>query len=225
MRLPYALVALQIAVLGLFAAGPAQADTYRSRAEHWEFTLQSRYLDAKTLTSPAGSKLDINSDFGWGFGFGYNFNDHLAMSFDFGWSSPSYDATIVSADIPPAADSQASGELSTSSMHLSLLYNFIAGSFTPFVSAGIGGTFIDSNIASGPPVTGCWYDYWGNYWCDTYQPTYTDSRFSYNAGIGIRWDVARDAFLRASIGTYWIDMKNNGAQDFTTGRFEIGIMY
>jgi hypothetical protein len=147
------------------------------------------------------------------------------MSFDIGWNSPGYDATIVSADTPPLANEQASGELSTSSLHLNLLYNFIAGPITPFVTAGIGSTFVDSNLAYGPPVYSCWYDpYWG-YYCGYYQPTYSESRFSYDASIGMRWDLARDAFLRASIGSYWIDMKNSGNQNFTTGRLEIGFMF
>ncbi len=224
MRSHYPLVALLTAVLGLAATESAQADTYRSRAERWEFTVQMRYLDAETLGFTSGSELDVNSDIGWGFGFGYNFNEHLAMGFDFGWNSPSYDATIASADTP-GVFSQASGELSTSSIHFNLLYNFIAGPITPFIAGGIGSTYVDSNVAYGLPSTGCWYDpYWG-YYCDTYQATYSDSRFSYNASVGLRWDVARDAFLRASIGTHWIDMKNSSTQEFTTGRFEIGFMY
>lgn len=220
----HASVAFLIAVLGVAAAGTAQADTFRSHTDRWEFTVQMRYLDAQTLGSTDGSELDVNSDIGFGFGFAYNFDNHWSLGFDFGWNSPSYNATIASTDTPGTFD-QKSGELSTSSMHLNLLYNFIAGPVTPFIGAGIGTTYVDSNVASGPPSTGCWVDYWGYTWCDTYQPTYSDSRFSYNASIGIRWDVARDAFLRASIGTHWIDTKNNGAQDFTTGRFEIGFMY
>jgi len=225
MRSHHALVTFLIAVLGFAAAGTAQADTYRSRAERWEFTVQMRYLDDKSMSFPNGSELDTNSDIGWGFGFAYNFNDHLSLGFDVGWNSPSYDATLVSADTPALASRRSSGELSTSSINLNLLYNFIAGPVTPFVAAGVGSTYIDSNVASGLPSSSCWYDpYWG-YYCDTYQSTYSDSRFSYNASVGIRWDLARDAFLRASIGSHWIDMKNGGAQDFPFGRLEIGFMY
>ncbi len=225
MRSRYALVAFLIAILGLGATATAQADTYRSRAERWEFTVQMRYVDDQSISFTGGSEFNVNSDIGWGFGFGYNFNEHLAMSFDIGWNSPSYDATIVSADTPALASRRASGELTTSSMHLNLHYNFIAGPITPFVTAGIGSTYVDSNLAYGPPSSSCWYDpYWG-YYCDSYQATYSDSRFSYNASVGMRWDMARDVFLRASIGTHWIDMKNSGDQDFTTGRLEIGFMY
>jgi len=225
MRSHYTLVALLTAVLGLSAANTAQADSYRSRAERWEFTMQMRYLDDKSMSFTGGSEVDVNSNIGWGFGFGYNFNDHLALSMDVGWNSPSYDATIVSADTPPAADRRASGQLSTSSLHLNLLYNFIAGPVTPFVTAGVGTTFIDSNVASGPTSGTCWYDPYYGYYCDSYTPTYSDSRFSYNASVGVRWDMARDVFMRASIGSHWIDMKNSGTQDFTTGRLEIGFMY
>jgi len=138
--------------------------------------------------SPAVSEFNVNSDIGWGFRFGYNFNDHLAMSFDIGWNSPSYDATIVSADTPALASRRASGEMSTSSMHLNLHYNLIAGPITPFVTAGIGTTYVDSNLAYGPPSSSCWYDRTGAITCDSYQPTYSDSRFSYNASVGMRWE-------------------------------------
>lgn len=221
----HTLTALLIAVLGLATVGTAQAETYRSRAEHWEFTLQMRYVDDKSITSTGGSEVDINSDIGFGFGFAYNFNDHLSLGFDIGWNSPGYDATIVSADTPALASRRRSGELSTSSMHLNLLYNFIAGPITPFFAAGIGSTYIDTNIASGLPTSSCWYDPYYGYYCDSYQPTYSDNRFSYNASVGVRWDLARAAFLRASIGSHWIDMKNSGTQDFPFGRLEIGFMY
>jgi opacity protein-like surface antigen len=225
MRRKYVLISVLIAVLSIVTTSTAQADTYRSRTDRWEFTVQMRYLDGQTISFDGGSSFDVNSDVGWGFGFGYNFNEHLALNFDVGWSSPSYDATIVSADTPPLADQRASGELSTSSLHLNLLYNFIAGPITPFVTAGIGSTFVDSNIAYGPPSNSCWYDpYWG-YYCGYYQPTYSENRFSYNASLGVRWDLARDSFLRASIGSYWIDMKNSGSQNFTSGRLEVGFMF
>lgn len=216
-----AVTLLTTAVVGLAASATASA----ARAERWEFTVQMRYLDGQSFTSSGGSQVSTDSEVGWGFGFGYNFNENLALSFDIGWNSPSYDATLVSADIPALASREVSGELSTSSYHLNLLYNFIAGPVTPFVSAGIGSTYVDSNIASGAPSTGCWYDPWYGYICNTYQPTYSDSRFSYNAAVGVRWDLSREVFLRAGLGMQWIDLANGGNQDFTVGRLELGFSY
>jgi opacity protein-like surface antigen len=222
MRLYSVVNVLLIAILSVSAT--AQADTYRSRAERWEFTTQMRYLEGKSIQFTGGSEIDINSNLGWGFSIGYNFSDHLAMGLDVGWNSPSYNARIASADNPGEVN-RANSQLSTSSLHLNLIYNFIAGPITPFVSAGVGSTYVDSNLAYGPSVGTCWWDpYWG-YVCGNYQPTYSASQFSYIAGVGVRWDINRDMFLRAAIGAHWIDLGNGGTQDFTTSRLEIGFSY
>lgn len=215
---------LTAAVAGIAIPGAAHADTYRSRAERWEFTVQMRYVDDHSFDVAGGTQVDVNSDIGWGFGFGYNFNDHLALGVDIGWNSPTYDATIVSADTP-GVSRQVSAEMSTSSIHLNLIYNFLAGPVTPFVSAGIGSTYIDTNIPSGLASTSCWWDPWYGYVCYGYQPTFSDNRFSYNATAGVRWDLSRELFLRAAVGMHWIDLANGGDQGFPVGRLEIGFSY
>jgi len=225
MRSHSVFVAILTAVLGLTAIGTAQASSYSSRAERWEFTVQARYLNAQSIHFNGGSEIDTNSDMGWGFGIGYNFDDHLGMSVDFGWNSPSYDAKIASADTPGTFRRESS-ELSTSSIQLNLHYYFITGPVTPYVSAGLGSTFIDSNIANGSATGACWWDpYWG-YTCSSYQPTYSTNLFSYNGAVGIRWDISREVFLRAAIGKQWINWDNGGSNDaFTATRLEIGFSY
>jgi len=208
----------------LVAIDTAHADGYRSRTGRWDFTVQMRYLDSQSWKADGGSSVNTNSDIGWGFGFGYNFNDHLAMGLDIGWNSPTYDATIMSADTP-GTSRQVSAEMSTSTIHLNLLYNFIAGPITPYVSAGIGSTYIDTNIPSGATGTSCWWDPWYGYVCYGYQPTYSSSRFSYSGAVGVRWDLNPQMFLRASIGSIWIDMSHAGDQAFTNGRLELGFSY
>jgi opacity protein-like surface antigen len=213
---------LTAAVAGVAIPATAHADSYRSRAERWEFTIEMRYVDDQTFDHAAGTQVDVKSEVGWGFGFAYNFNDHLALGMDFGWNSPSYDATVVTDN---GSTYQVGTEMSTSSFHLNLLYNFIAGPVTPFVGAGIGSTYIDTNIPAGPAGTSCYWDPWYGYICYGYQPTYGDSRFSYNALVGVRWDINRDVFLRAAVGSHWIDAATGGDQDFTVGRLEIGFSY
>jgi hypothetical protein len=226
MRTHSIFAAILIAMLGLAATGAAQAaESYRSRAERWEFTVQARPLGEQSIKFNGGSEIDTNSDVGWGFGVGYNFNDHLELSFDITWNSPSYDAKIASADTP-GTFTRANSELSISNLQFNLFYNFIAGPVTPFVSAGLGSTYIDSNIAYGTPVGSCWWDpYWG-YTCSSYQPSYSTSLFSYNTSVGVRWDMSRDVFMRAVIGKSWINWENGGSNDaFTTGRLELGFIY
>jgi opacity protein-like surface antigen len=205
------------------AAGSVQASDFRSRAQSWEFTVQMRGVGAQSFDTPGGTRVDTNSDLGFGFGFGYNFNDHLGLDFEIGWNSPTYDATVVT-DTPGVSAHQ-TGEFDTSTVQLNLVYNLLKGPVTPFVSAGIGSTYIDTNIASGPPGTSCWWDPWYGYVCYGYQPTYSDYRFSYSGAVGVRWDLSQQIFLRAAIGSVWIDMPKGGDQSFTNGRLEVGFSY
>ncbi|HYA37431.1 MAG TPA: outer membrane beta-barrel protein [Candidatus Methylomirabilis sp.] len=226
MRSPTTYVAILIAVLGLVAGGAAQAaEAYHSRAERWEFTVQARPLGEQSVKFDGGTEISTNSDVGWGFGVGYNFDDHLELSFDINWNSPSFDAKIASATTP-GTFINANSEMSISNLQFNLFYNFIAGPVTPYVSAGLGSTYIDSNIAYGNASTGCWYDPWWGYTCSTYQPSYSTSLFSYNTSVGVRWDLTRDVFLRAGIGKSWINWENGGSNDsFTTGRIDLGFSY
>jgi len=96
---------------------------------------------------------------------------------------------------------------------------------TPFVMGGVGWAFVDSNIPSGPPQGVCWWDPWYGYVCGYYQNTYTKDYFSYNLGIGARWDVVPDFFLRGSVGLQRVDLGRAGTTDFVGGRLDLGYMF
>jgi hypothetical protein len=119
----------------------------------------------------------------------------------------------------------ASGVLDTATVALNLSYYFLDGPLTPFVLGGIGWTFVDSNIPSGPPEGVCWWDPWYGNVCTYYQNTYTKDYFSYNVGIGGRWDVFPGFFLRGSVGWQWVDLGKAGITDFMGGRLDLGYMF
>ena len=52
-------------------------------------------------------------------------------------------------------------------------YNFSEKEFTPFVTGGLGWTYIDTNIPTGLPENICWAYPWYGYYCTTYVPTET----------------------------------------------------
>ena len=76
-------------------------------------------------------------------------------------------------------------------------YNILAGNFTPFVTGGMGWTYIDTNIPSGLPENVCWAYPWYGYYCATYVQTQSTTRFSYNVGAGLRLDAGRGVFRAA----------------------------
>ncbi len=76
------------------------------------------------------------------------------------------------------------------------------------------------------PSTGCYWDPWWGYVCYPYPPTYTATEFSYNAALGVCWDIRESFFLRASIGKQWIDVdKASSTPDITLGRLDIGFAF
>jgi opacity protein-like surface antigen len=177
----------------------------QQRAGSLEFILPVTYSSSTSFNGQGGSSADLNSDLGWGFGIGYNLNNHLQLNGIFTWATRSYNATIVQDTGGTLGPRKASGTLDSSTIAFNAVYYFIPSGFTPFVSAGIGSTFIDTNVPSGLAQTGCWYDPWYGYVCDTYQPTKTQTAVSYTAGAGVRFELNRVLSLQGSYNRVWLD--------------------
>ncbi len=106
-------------------------------------------------------------------GSGYNFSDNLATNFGLQWAGVGYDAVVFPED---SGVTTISGSYDACTLSANLIYNFTDNQLTPYVGAGIGWTWIDTNIPSGPPSTGCWWDPWWGYVCYTTYPTKTTRR-------------------------------------------------
>jgi opacity protein-like surface antigen len=105
------------------------------------------------------------------------------------------------------------------------VWNFTDGPFTPYVQAGIGWTNIDSNVADGPPTTGCWWDPWWGYVCRSSYSTYDDTNFSYGAGVGLRYEFGygQRTFVKASYNIQIID--DRADPEYDIWRLEIGRIF
>lgn len=189
------------------------------RGKSWEVFLPLHYTQSKTIKGQGESSVDINDDYGFGFGLGYNFNDHFQLNGSITWSSRGYDATIVQTD---GSTRRYNNNLDTSTLMLGGIYHFLNKNLTPFVSAGIGTTHLDTNIPSGLSSTACWYDPWYGYICDIYVPTKTENALSYNAAIGILFDINRQFGLRVAYSRMWVDLKNaSHTPDFSTWKLDM----
>jgi opacity protein-like surface antigen len=208
-------------LLAAYAVGaPAQGSA--SRAGKWEFTFQPQYVDSKSVTGNNGSRADVSGDWGFGLGLAYNFSNHLALGGELTWGNADYRARIVPGAGNPGSSFDISGTMETSTLRLNGTWNFLATNFTPFVTGGIGATYVDTNIPNGP--TQCWVDPWFGTYCDT--PTRSNTYFSYNAGAGLRWDVNRDFFLRGVYTRQWIDVGGGaGSPAFDQFRIDFGFRY
>ncbi|TVZ40236.1 opacity protein-like surface antigen [Alteromonadaceae bacterium 2753L.S.0a.02] len=214
-----------VAIAGLLlvaGAAEAQKKSYRSRTVESSFLM--KFQDNARLEYEGGTWIDIDDDYGWGFRFGFNYTENLSLGFQFDWLSSPYTAYLA-----PAEDTTEGRtirhKLDMWSGTVKGVYHFFPSRFTPFIEGGLGWATIDSNVASSPPITGCYWHPWWGLICDRYQSSYTDTSFSYELGAGLRFEATNNSFVRASISRRWIDADfATNSPAFYTAQIEIGAM-
>jgi opacity protein-like surface antigen len=191
-----------------------------SRCGEWDFNLPINYADATTINGEGGSSVDLNSDWGIGFGLGYNFNDNFQLNGVFSLAYRGYEANYIREGGESASYN---GNMDTATFALNGVYYFLDGNITPFVTAGIGFTNIDTNIPSGTGETYCYWDPWWGYVCNSYVPTKSENDATYNLGLGARWDINKVFGLQASYNKTWIDVSSaaGGMPDLDVFKFEL----
>jgi len=195
---------------------------YTKRSDKWEASFKLLNNQSSDVDGNNGSKLSIDSDYGWGFTLGYNVNPHILVNFDFSSTTPNYQATAIDDD--DGSSTQINHKMDLFESQFNVVYSLFASQFTPYVQAGVGWAYIDSRVASGPPSTGCWWTWWG-YVCNSYQNTYNDDRFSYNVAVGFRYELDNSLFLRASYKQAIIDFSNSDDASIGSYHLEIGSIF
>ena len=181
------------------------------------------YQLGSTFDFEGGSTVKTNDDWGFVMTSGYNFSDNLDRSFGLKWAGIGYDANVVKDD---GGVTGISGTYDVWGLSANLLYNLGQGPLTPFVGAGIGWTWIDTNVPNGLPSTGCWWDPWYGYICYTDYPTKSTDAFSYQAMLGLRYAFNPATFLRLSYISQWMDLdKATSTPRFDVIGLEIGWMF
>jgi opacity protein-like surface antigen len=204
-----ALVLTIIAVVAMHASvtGAQENTTIRpsNRSGDIEYTLPIIYTDSATIKGSGGSSADLNSDWSFGFGIGYDINENFLINGLFTWSSRGYEAKDV---LENGSTSRYNGTLDISTISLNGTYYFLDRNITPFVSGGIGWTYIDNNIPSG---LGSSYF------------TKSENDVSYNIGLGVRWDIVKNLSLQAGYNKMWIDVSgaSGGMPDFDVYKIDI----
>ena len=170
----------------IFLAIPGIALAQGDRSGSWEWSFAALYQESKSMGSEGESTLDVDSALGFGFNFGYNFTNHFTLGFDLDFIKPDYRAVLVDDTVIPADTTVIDHKFSQFNGRLKGTYSFLDGPFMPFVEAGIGWTYIDSNVVDGPPITGCWWHPWWEYICSNFYNTFSETTFTYGAD----WDFA-----------------------------------
>jgi len=210
-------------VCGAVLATDADAQAYTTsrpggRAGTWDFFLPLAFNPSWSSDGQSGTSISTDATWGFGFGFGYNITDHFQANGLFSWSARNYQAQIVQTD---GQTRQYGNTMYTSTFAIGGIFYILPGNISPFVSAGAGMTFIDTNIPTGVGQTACWWDPWYGYVCNNYSPTKTQNDVSYNVGLGVRFDLSPQFSLQPSYNRMWVDINNaSGTPNFDVWRLD-----
>jgi len=180
---------------GAWAAGP-------DRAQKLETSIKLLRTGSEEVSGKNGSSVDMDSSFGLGFGINYNFDQNFALGFDLAWSKPDYEATYFS---PEDGLVSIGHEMTLFSGQFKGIWNLMDGPFTPYAEAGIGWSYVDSNVSKGSGVTGCYWDPWWGYVCRTYTRSYNETELAYSIGIGLRYEFGNGMFIKGGVNHLEID--------------------
>jgi len=200
-----------------------QTSNYGVRDSRFEASILLNYQSSTSKNFDEGSALEIDSKAGWGITLGWNLTAKWNLAYKLAVSKPDYSATIVPED-PEEPPQTIDYSMSKYTHQFNTTYNFRDKPFTPFIQVGAGFTTLDSNVLSRPPTTGCWWDPWWGYICVTDWETFKTTKFSYNLGLGLRWDINNMFFTRASYNKEWVSVKS-GTLSFDTLTMELGLVF
>jgi opacity protein-like surface antigen len=204
-------LALLVLVAALVVALPpaARAQSSGPAAGDWEFALGPSFGMSKTVDFNGGSTADIQSSWGGKFGAYYYLSDHLSLGGSYAYASGDFNATVQPGAGTPGGAQLENGHLYSNSFMFNARYSLLDGPIKPYGLIGIGYNFTNTNIASGPPQVGCWWDPWWGYVCNGYQNTKSTSGFEYQVGAGVQLNFSRGFAVQAGYNETWISFHNS----------------
>ena len=204
--------------LAILLPGGAQA---AAEAGQWETDLGISFTNSTDADFKGGTTADFESDTGFRLGLGYHLSENLEIGASLGFGQRDYEADIAGDEVGEIF--RVKGDIDYTSFVVNGTFNFMSGPFSPFVTGGIGWSWVDTNIASEPPQTGCWWDPWWGYVCTTFQETRTLDGLTYQVGVGARYDFSDQFALKASYRIDWIDFDQaEGTPDFDGFELSVG---
>jgi opacity protein-like surface antigen len=221
--------AILLALAGMLLPVPAQipmATDPLSRAGKTEFYGIGQYLHSSDITfdGPYGDIKTKMDDTGLGgFGAAYHFNDFFSLRADFMFGGATFSADVPTSEGSTMAIKQ---DALIQTGRLNVDWNMINRRITPFVTVGIGYQYMETELENAPPVGGWYYDPWYGYVYYYDHPVAWQTDFTWNAGVGFRWNVTDTLFIKASANATWLEY--SGAKGITTqleGIFCIGYTF
>ena len=200
-------------------AGAQMMNNTGGGAGDWEFRLGPVFNESKDINFDGGSTVHLKSDTGFKFGTDYYVTDHLIVGGNFGWARSDFTGTVRGTN---GASSYENGRVDLSTLMFDATYTLLEGPIKPFGVVGLGWNWASTNIASGPPQTGCWWDPWWGYICSGYQPTKGSTSFAYQIGGGVQFNFTHAFAVTADYRYTVIDLNNASSKP---GISSIGLMF
>jgi opacity protein-like surface antigen len=197
-----------------------------SRQNRTDVYAIGQYLSSSDINfnGPNGNvKTKMNDTGLGGVGFAFHFNDYLSMHADFMFGGATFKA-----DVPTSRGDTRYLEQGAfiQTGRLNFDYNIINRRITPFITAGIGYQYTEMDFNNLPPTGGWYWDPWYGWVYYSDQPSVWQTDFTWNAGVGFRWNITDNFFIRASGGATWLQY--GGSDGITTqieGIFAIGATF
>ena len=212
-------------VAGMVLLAPAATDA-AGREGSWETTLGVVFQNSSDADFQGGTTAEFDSDTSFVFGLGYHYTDNLEFGARLGIGTTDYEASIATdanGDGNHDGFVDVRGDLEFTTLLFDATWNFMSGPFSPFVTGAIGWNWVDTNIATGPPQTGCWWDPWWGYVCTSFQDTRTLDGFAYQLGVGARYDFTDTVAVHGSYRINWVDFDQaRGTPDFDGFQLSVG---
>ena len=174
-------------------------------AGDWEFRIGPVFTESKNINFDGGSTAHLKSNTGFKLGTGYYVTDQLIIGGNFGYGRSDFNGTVQGTNGAIALED---GRVDLSTLMFDATYTLLQGPIKPFGVVGLGWNWASTNIASGPPQTGCWWDPWWGYICSGYQPTHGSSSFAYQIGGGVQVNFSRAFAINADYKYTVIDLHN-----------------
>ena len=206
----------------LLTTFPALASAQGNRAGSWEWSFAAIWQDSASSGAEGGSNLKLDGELGLGINFGYNFTNKLYLGGDFEWLRPDFKATLIE-DAPGSRSQTINHTMSQFNGRIKGTLTFLESPLSPFVEAGIGWSYFDSNVADGDPIVGCWWHPWWGYICEGFYNTFSSTEFTYGGALGLRYIMRGGMTLKLSVNHYIIDIGNAGGDPtLNAARLEVG---
>ena len=156
-------------------AGQAAA---QSRADTNEWSLNLFVVGTKHYAFEGGASARNDGGGGIGLTLAHNLNDYFAVGLDAALSEFGYRAGVAPGAGNAAAGFHSEGSMETAALRAHATWYLLARPVTPFLTAGAGVVFLDSNLDSAPPANACWIYPWHGEVCSDKAPKSNLARFT-----------------------------------------------